>query len=499
MKKINDELIIQKLKGGLSNDDCYKIDEFFAELEKRIDLPIVSRNVLLEHFYYAFEYYLDNDYKVDEIVKLINPVNLKYFYKFHKRQYLTLDNAAIVYPLGMRYGKMPLFRLSATLKQDVIPSLLQLAVDFTIKRFPSFSAVIKTGFFWHYLETTNHINIIEQESDIPCKPISVILRSYKSIRVLYYKKRISVEFFHAITDGAGGMVFLKTLLREYLRLLGKNIPCSDGILDCNDEVDPLELVNEFNNAQANNDMSTFLDKPSLQLEGKYSKTYISKIIHYELDSKKVLDLAHKYEGSVTAYILAILFMASKKSISAKSGLFNIQVPVNMRKFNNSKTLRNYSMYFSVSKKIEDITDQKNLVLDMNEQIKTKGDVGIMSQMMATTRKIIQMVYYVPVFLKKPIVSIAYGYLGNQIIAFSLSNLGVIKIPNKMNKLIDCFDFVFVPTKPNKVTCSLVSYNNKMRLTIIRSCNDDRFENEVLKLLKKDGLDVIVEGSEDYEF
>ena len=498
MRKINDELIIHKLKGGLSIDDSNKIDKFFYELEKRIDLPIVSRNELVEHFYYAFEYYLDNNYKVDEIVKLINPVNLDYFYKYHKRQYLTLDNAAIVYPLGMRHGKMPLFRLSATLKEDVIPSLLQLAVDFTIKRFPSFSAVIKTGVFWHYLETTNHINTVEQENDIPCKPISIILRSYKSFRVLYYKKRISVEYFHVITDGTGAMVFLKTLLREYFRLLGKNIPCTDGILDVSKDVDPLELVNEFNNAKANNDMSTFLDKPSLQLEGKFSRTNINKITHYEMDASKVLELAHKYKGSVTAYFLSLLFLAVKKSVSVDRGLVNIQVPVNMRKFNNSKTLRNYSMYFSASKRLEEISDKKSLVKDMDNQIKEKGDVGIMSQMMATTRKIIQMIYYVPVILKKPIVTVAYGYLGNKIIATTLSNLGNIKVPDKMNRLINIFDFVFVPVKPNKTACSLLSYNNKMRFTITRSSDDDRFENEVLRLLQEDGLDVLVEGSEEYE-
>ena len=32
----------------------------------------------------------------------------------------------------------------------------------------------------------------------------------------YYGARINVEMFHAISDGNGGMVFLKTLVHNYL-------------------------------------------------------------------------------------------------------------------------------------------------------------------------------------------------------------------------------------------------------------------------------------------
>ena len=34
----------------------------------------------------------------------------------------------------------------------------------------------------------------------------------------YYKKRINLEVFHALTDGYGGLVFLKEIVYEYLRL-----------------------------------------------------------------------------------------------------------------------------------------------------------------------------------------------------------------------------------------------------------------------------------------
>ena len=51
------------------------------------------------------------------------------------------------------------------------------------------------------------------------------------LRVFYYRKRISAEFFHALTDGNGGMTFLKTLTVAYLRLMGKRVAYDCGALD----------------------------------------------------------------------------------------------------------------------------------------------------------------------------------------------------------------------------------------------------------------------------
>ena len=70
----------------------------------------------------------------------------------------------------MRHGRMAVFRLSAYLKEPVAPALLQMALTFTIKRFPSFATTVKKGFFWHYLDTAKRRYAIEPEVEMPCKP-----------------------------------------------------------------------------------------------------------------------------------------------------------------------------------------------------------------------------------------------------------------------------------------------------------------------------------------
>ncbi|MBQ1787642.1 MAG: hypothetical protein II004_01795 [Erysipelotrichaceae bacterium] len=496
--KQKQNLHLQKLKSGRSEAESVRIDDFFNVLDQKLDLPLYGKNLIFQHFIRAFEYYQDQGYDVNEICERMDPNHLGDFFASNQRRSYPLDNAAIIYPLGMKFGQMPMFRLSVELKEDIEPILLQLALDFTMKRFPTFSVVIKNGFFWHYLETTNHILQAEEEKDVPCKPISILLRSYRSLRVLYYKKRISVEFFHSITDGSGGMVFLKTLLGEYFRLQGKVFTYGCCVKDPDELPDEAELVNEFKNAQGKGDFSKFVDKKSIQLDGKLSKTGVTRIIHFIMDSDELKKVSRSYNGTVTAYLCAVLMLAAKKSIVRNDGIFNIQIPVNMRKFNHSATLRNYSMYFNATENLSQIEDKKELIEDIAAQIKEKGDETHMNQMMKITGKLIASLNYVPLFIKVPIVQTVYGYLSNSIIGCTLSNLGVIEMPQELQDEVDRFQFVLMPGIPNRVTSSMVTYGKKAVFTVIKNCHETVFEEEVYRLLKEDGLAIETEGSVEYE-
>ena len=319
-----------------------------------------------------------------------------------------------------------------------------------------------------------------------------------SFRVLYYKRRISVEFFHVLTDGIGGMTFLKTLTAEYLRLKQIEVTKKEGILDINAPVDDAELVNEFANAQGKSDMSTFVDKKSLQLDGRLSSLNMNRIMHYVMDTDELKNIAHRYDATITSYLTAIMFMAAKRCISAEKGIFNIQIPINMRKFNNSRTLRNYAMYFNLTMNIEDINDKETLIRELSKQIKEKGTKEGMNYMMMTTRKVINSLTYLPLFIKVPIVQRVYGYLGNSIIGSTLSNLGLIKVPEEMTEHIEKMYFILVPGIPNRTSSSMVSFGNKSVFTVSMNDKDQSYLEIIYDLMKEDGLNVEMEGSVVYE-
>ena len=140
-------------------------------------------------------------------------------------KWMKLDNAALIYPATMNRSWTALFRLSATLSEPVDEDILEVAQKRTLRRLPWFAYKLKRGLFWFYLEHSDDLPKIEQDVANPCVRMRLNENDGFCMRVRYYQNRIAVEFFHVLTDGTGGQVFLQTLVAEYLRLkYGANIP-----------------------------------------------------------------------------------------------------------------------------------------------------------------------------------------------------------------------------------------------------------------------------------
>lgn len=147
------------------------------------------------------------------------------------RKRYRLDNAANVYP-AVRSRKHPgLFRVSATLKEPVEPELLQQALKTTLRRIPSFSVRMRSGLFWHYFSHSDDPIYIQEDVINPCMVLSSSRDQGFQIRVRHHDRRVALEVFHSVSDGSGAMVFLKTLLAQYLILRGIAITPTDGVLD----------------------------------------------------------------------------------------------------------------------------------------------------------------------------------------------------------------------------------------------------------------------------
>lgn len=71
--------------------------------------------------------------------------------------------------------------------------------------------------FWYYFEANQNKPYIHLEVLSPCGVINEDENNGFLFKVLYYKRRIAVECFHALTDGYGAMEFLKALIFAYLK------------------------------------------------------------------------------------------------------------------------------------------------------------------------------------------------------------------------------------------------------------------------------------------
>jgi len=108
------------------------------------------------------------------------------------------------------------FRQSVTMREAVDTDVLRSALDVTVKRFPSIAARLRKGVFWYYLQQVEAVPEIREEYSYPLTHMSKQEMRGCAFRVIAYENRIAVESFHSLTDGTGALIFLKTLLAQYL-------------------------------------------------------------------------------------------------------------------------------------------------------------------------------------------------------------------------------------------------------------------------------------------
>ena len=477
--------------------------DLFPDAREHIMLPAKEKKLLLKDYDAAVSWYRQQGVPDPVIQERLSTDRLGGFYAHPAVRWYPLDPGEKLYPLGMKQGEMPIFRESVYLKEEVVPELLQMALNFTIKRFPSFATTVKSGVFWHYLDSAKRRFSAEPEKGIPCSPIHVASSGSQVFRLLWFKNRISVEFFHVVTDGSGGMTFLKSLLAEYLRLAeGIDLPVDAdryGVWDTETAPDEKETANEFLHVQMFKGGSGFTEKPGLQLSGKLSRTKPCRILHFDMPADQLLEKAHAAGGSVTAYMLGIMFLAHKFATEEPDGLVQIQVPVNMRKFHPSPTVRNFSMYCFIGLKLSEITTMEEIVPKIMEQLKSRSAKEPMDKMMSTSVKMVNSLKPIPRFIKKPVAERLYGFLGDRLLSNTLSNLGVVTMPEEQSRHIEKFDFILGPSVINKAACAMVTFGNNSVFTITKTTVEPSFEKRIEKLLREDGIDVKISGSPLYEY
>ncbi|KAA9393204.1 alcohol acetyltransferase [Kocuria coralli] len=136
-----------------------------------------------------------------------------------RRAWVRLDNASNIFLAARSDADPKVFRLSADLlEHDVDPELLQEALDTTYDRYPLYHAVLRRGVFWYYLQDSDLHPVVTAEHEPTCAPIYQADRRSLLFRVLYHRRRIVLEVFHALSDGTGALWFLSDLISAYVRL-----------------------------------------------------------------------------------------------------------------------------------------------------------------------------------------------------------------------------------------------------------------------------------------
>ncbi|MBT7123483.1 MAG: hypothetical protein HN948_10790, partial [Clostridia bacterium] len=135
--------------------------------------------------------------------------------------------------------------MSAKLNETVDKALLQKALDMTLPRMGLFSCHLRTGLFWYYFEKNKKQAKVKDDAINPCIRLYTKDSDGYLFRIRAHEKLVSIEVFHSVTDGYGGLTFLKTLLAQYFTLKGEDVPATNGVLDCSEEPKSEETEDSF--------------------------------------------------------------------------------------------------------------------------------------------------------------------------------------------------------------------------------------------------------------
>ena len=481
----------------LYSDAISMRDKLFAS---GCDVTLISRPGMWHAYVlYCLKSNADDFVKINNFVKKCLPKG-----NDRKLKWMHLDNAAKIYPAAATSRWNNIYRLSATLKEDVDREVLQSALDVTVRRFPSIAVKLKRGAFWYYLEEIAHAPNVQDEKSYPLVRMPLDDIRHCAFRVLIYKKRIAVEFFHALTDGNGGLIFLKTLVAEYLtQKYGLNIPNELGVLSRLDTPSDEELEDSFPKHKAPAGKSRS-ESDSYRIMGEKEPDGFCHVTTFMMKPRQLLELAHSYGVTVTALMAAVFIKASinlqfedvKKLKHMKK--VKVLIPVDLRRIYNSKTLRNFALYVTpgVDPRLGEYTLEElarivhhRMALDITEK---NMSARIYTNVHDEERMALKLT---PLFLKNIVMKTIFMLVGEKKSSLSLSNLGLVRLPSPMDEYVDRFDFVLSVQSTAPYNASMISYGDALNLSIIRNIKEPRLERELHRVLRDFGIHVKVESND----
>lgn len=418
--------------------------------------------------------------------------------------WLRLDNAALIFPAAQRRGWSNAFRISVTFISLVDPGLLQEALEAVAPRFPSICARLRRSTFWYFLEENESPPVVKEDSYQPLIHMSRREVRRCAVRVLYYRNRMAVEYFHSVTDGTGAMIFAKTLAAEYVRrAYGVSVPCTDGVLDLNEKPKKEELEDSFQKHAG----PVAAPRDSLRVYRYRDVREPDRFLHVTLgivDSTLLKEKSHALGVTVTAYLTAVLLhsllvlQAEDVPRRRRRKDVKVQIPVNLRKLFGGCTLRNFVAVanIGVDPRLGDYTLEELVKIvhhEMQLSITEKNMRAIFTPNVNDERNVL--LKPVPLFLKNLIMRLVFDTVGERVATMSLSNLGRVTLPEAMAPYVERVEFTLGPQAAAPYNMGVTSWDGRTFINIVRNTTSPRLERVFFTKLVQLGFHVSVESND----
>ena len=381
------------------------------------------------------------------------------------------------------------FGFSALLTDgEVAPALIRQACRDLAPYYPHIFSNLRRGFFWNYqVPTENEINLYEK-SRRTIKPIGLRTDGKPDFRITWSGSRLNLEAAHCLGDGKGLLRFFETLIIRYAQLK------RGGAEPFRSETDVRETEE--------NAFERYYQKDGPRDRSKSEKAHhlsaqieagLPSLFYAALPVDKVKERAHARDMTVTEYLSAVLILGVIRSEKEPIELpVTVFVPVDLRRFFPSSTMRNFVIQTAISFYPEGKRDYTlDLVCEKTGRRLKKQLTR--ENLQATINKYVALssnpaLGLIPNFIKRPVLR-KMQYRGHESATTIFTNLGLVTLPPALEGEIADLRFINGDTRYYGLvsTVSCVSCGNTLNLCWSQASTDTRWMDACLRVLAEEGI------------
>ena len=409
-----------------------------------------------------------------------------------------LDNTAHLFPVIAGESMSNVYRISVTLKELIQPDLLQQALDMVLPKFDGFNLRLRQGVFWYYFEENGKpAPRVREENAFPCRYIRQNQNHSYMFRVTYYKYRINLEVFHVLTDGMGGINFLKELTYQYLRLAHEEL--QEKLGDTLSSDTSLNREDSFLKNYKKSSAKGYQTKKAYLIKGEKLPPGEFGVMHGYMQIPELKKVCHAYGASINEYLVSVYIwsvyteclhgMPSQRPI-------RVAVPVNLRPYFNSNTTKNFfvmvSAEFHPQKEIYTFEEVLHIVQEsLRSQINREHLEKLFSYNVSNEKLLIARA--VPLFLKN--IAMKYVYTTSALAnTATVTNIGNISVAEEYRPYVEMFHSFLAMSKGQHLKGTICSYGD----TLVFSFSYDLVEPDVqrgfFRKIAADGIQVEIESN-----
>lgn len=400
---------------------------------------------------------------------------------------IEIDHSARFYPIIATKKAQSMFRVGATLADDVDKALLEVALNEVINRFPSYKVRLRKGYSWHYFERNEeHIKVFDLQDEV-LHPVDESETNGYLFKVFAKDNVIVIEMFHAVTDAMGLIAFLKALISHYRHLQGVNIDANDGIIDVDAEptLDEMQdgFAKHFNPQKM--DLRSLAGKVPHRIRGTLSRDEFC-IELADANTDDIVKNAKSIGVSFTSYIVGLIAKCIEDTTHPKNPIA-IMVPINLRALYKCNTHRNFVAFIRVIIEPNTYHDISEYANEVALQLKEKSQKHHMDKFIATTVKAQKNVVMriVPLFIKAFFIKLGRVFMKSRQ-TIIVSNLTMHNVPKELG--VKRFMFSINVSKNNTQNIALVSTNNTTTVSMTRCIEENTLFEELLSALKLENIE-----------